>query len=177
MVASHNVKTFWENLTDKMKHKHVHIGLIVVLIILYFAIPSYFSCTGSKEMCSHSRSITNMNLTFFRSFIVTFIALQVMVICDMNIGPTLASIGVAMAALGYIFVDQLKDVITGMLLLYSNNINLGDMVQLQVGYASTLSAPMQITDFYTTTLVCREENNMFRYIPYRRIVQYRKVTQ
>tara|TARA_Y100000996_G_C22066346_1_gene455446 strand:- start:79 stop:435 length:357 start_codon:yes stop_codon:yes gene_type:complete len=118
-----------------------------------------------------------MNLTIIRSFLVTLIALQVMIICEMNIAPTLTSIGVAMAALSYVFIDQLKDVITGMMLLYSNNIKLGEMVQLQIGYAKSLSEPMQVTDFYTTVLACREkEDNMVRYIPYRQIIQYRKVT-
>ena len=178
MVESRNATKFWENLTDKIKQKHMHIGLIVLLIVVYFTIPSFFRCTASGETCSHSRSITNMNLTIVRSFLVTLIALQVMIICDMNIAPTLASIGVAMAALGYAFVDQLKDVMTGMMLLYRNNIKLGEMVQLQIGYAKSLSEPMRVTDFYTTVLVCQEGNdNMVRHIPYRQIIQYRKITQ
>lgn len=176
MVESHSKS--WKHLTDKIKQKYMHIGLIVLLIVVYLRIPLLFRCTASGETCNHSHSITNMNLTIIRSFLVTLIALQVMIICEMNIVPTLTSIGVAMAALSYVFIDQLKDLITGMTLLYSNNIRLGEMVQLQIGYAKSFSEPMQVTDFYTTVLACREENdNIIRYIPYRQIIQYRKITQ
>jgi small-conductance mechanosensitive channel len=123
------------------------IVLIVIAIILsrLIAMVTHRMATiadrkdTSPSRHSQVKTFANVLRTTLNSILWTLTVLQILTALGVNLGPLLASAGIAGVAIGLAAQTIVKDVLNGMLIIVEDQFNVGDVVRL-TGMTGTVEA-------------------------------------
>lgn len=155
----------------------VRVGLLVLTMAMTIYYWSYNPCnTAADEMCRHENGLRVSEITSFciRIFFMGAIAAQVLKLMNVSLFPTIAGLSVVLATGGYMFSNQLFNFITGMTLLLSQDIAVGDTVVLHLT-ARDETGPVTVENFRTFHLECISQPKQTRmFVPYTNILRIEK---
>jgi moderate conductance mechanosensitive channel len=136
---------------DLQEFVHTKLPHMVVIFVLAFAISRVIASVtnrmvraGDKRDASLSRhsqvkTFAGVLKTTLNAILWTLTTLQLLEILGVNLGPLLASAGVAGIALGLAAQTIVKDILNGMLVVIEDQFNVGDVVRL-VGMTGTVES-------------------------------------
>lgn len=130
----------WAN--DAQEFVHVKLPHLVVICIIAFILSRLIASLtnhmiriadrkdSSPGRHSQVKTFAGVLRTTLNAILWTLTALQVLTIIGVNLGPLLASAGVAGIALGLAAQTIVKDILNGMLIVMEDQFNIGDTVRL-----------------------------------------------
>jgi small conductance mechanosensitive channel len=139
----------WGN--DSEEFVHIKLPHIVVIVMLAFILSRLIAAltnrmvrVGEKRDASSSRhsqlkTFAGVLKTTLNAILWTLTVLQLLESLGFNLGPLLASAGVAGIAIGLAAQTIVKDILNGMLVVVEDQFNLGDVVKL-VGMTGTVES-------------------------------------
>jgi small-conductance mechanosensitive channel len=135
---------FQEFVHTKLPHMIVIFVLAFILSRLIAGLTNRMIRVGDKRDASSSRhsqvkTFAGVLKTTLNAILWTLTALQLLEILGVNLGPLLASAGVAGIALGLAAQTIVKDILNGMLVVIEDQFNVGDVVRL-VGMTGTVES-------------------------------------
>lgn len=149
----------------------VRLGLLVLTLVMTIFYWSYTPCTNQGELCRHQNGMKVSEITTFclRVFFVMAIVAQVLKLLNVSLFPTIAGLGVVLATCGYMFNHQLFDFVSGMTLLLSQDISIGDTVELHLSSRDE-TGRVVVQNFRTFHLECWSPSKRVRmFVPYSKI--------
>jgi small-conductance mechanosensitive channel len=140
-----------EWIDDLQEFIHAKLPHLVVVIVIAIVLTRIVSL-GTRRMATvaerkdarpdrHSqvKTFAGVLRTTLNGILWTLTALQVLTILGVNLGPLLASAGIAGVAIGLAAQTIVKDVLNGMLIILEDQFNIGDTVRL-TGMTGTVEA-------------------------------------
>jgi small-conductance mechanosensitive channel len=136
---------------DSQEFIHIKLPHMVVIFAISFVLSRVIAGltnrmvkVGEKRDASTSRhsqvkTFAGVLKTTLNAILWTLTAIQLLEILGVNLGPLLASAGVAGIALGLAAQTIVKDILNGMLVVIEDQFNVGDTVKL-VGMAGTVES-------------------------------------
>lgn len=171
LAEPQNLHELWRNWRDDslafLRHDVPKILLVVLVAIILvkllhiithrltkFSASGEFRALRAQQMRTLSGVITSVG-----TFIVVFIAaMQVLPILGINMGPLLASAGIAGLAIGFGAQTLVHDVINGFFILLENQYDVGDVVRVAGVKGSVEAMTMRRT-------VLRDDDGSLHHVP------------
>lgn len=109
----------------------VAVILIKLLRVVSFRLAKFSTSSEFRGVRAQQLRTLSSVITSVGTFIIIFIAaMQILPIVGINMGPLLASAGIAGLAIGFGAQTLVKDVINGFFILLENQYDLGDVVRI-----------------------------------------------
>ena len=112
---------------------------------------NYTPCKNTNKLSNcraHNAVIVSQMVRLIGRFItICIITIQCFYLINKPIMPVLGTGAIVGATFGYIFLNQIYEVVAGMMLLFSNDIRIGDNVVLHIAFTDP-SPPMKIENFH-----------------------------
>jgi moderate conductance mechanosensitive channel len=119
----------------KLPHLIVVIVIAIILTRIITLVTSRMATVAERKGASPGRhsqvkTFASVLRTTMNAILWTLTALQVLTVLGVNLGPLLASAGIAGVAIGLAAQTIVKDVLNGMLIVVEDQFNVGDTVRL-----------------------------------------------
>ena len=116
-------------------------------IILYKILCHVVSKIGKQSKKNHKKRDTIINLitSLIKYIIITIISLMTLELYGVNTTSILASLGIAGLVIGLAFQDTMKNMLSGILIIFDNRYNVGDIVKINDFTGEVLTLGLQST--------------------------------
>jgi small-conductance mechanosensitive channel len=127
---------------------------VILLVASCFVAYKFWShpflfCKAGNDKCEkiqQKQQLSSILSISFRLSISLLIVFQVMHLLNIKISPFLATLGVALAAIGFAMQQPIQDYTTGMIFALSERWQIGDTVYLSLHGQADKKGPYRITD-------------------------------
>jgi small conductance mechanosensitive channel len=139
----------WMN--DAQEFVHKRLPHLVVMILIAFALSRLLNLITARTVrvaehhkasparVAQARTLSGIVRATGMAVILTFLAIQVLASVGIDLGPLLASAGIAGVAIGLAAQNIVKDVLNGTLILVEDQFNIGNVVTI-AGLSGTVEA-------------------------------------
>jgi len=140
-----------EWIDDLQEFIHAKLPHLVVVVVIAIVLTRIISIATNRmaviaerkdarpDRHSQVKTFAGVLRTTLHGILWTLTALQVLTVLGVNLGPLLASAGIAGVAIGLAAQTIVKDVLNGMLIILEDQFNIGDTVRL-TGMTGTVEA-------------------------------------
>jgi small conductance mechanosensitive channel len=135
-------KVLDEWIDDLQEFLHTKLPHLIVVIVIAFVLSRVIAITTNRVIAiasrknarpgrtSQVRTFASILRTTLNAILWGLTALQILTILGVNLGPLLASAGIAGVAIGLAAQTIVKDILNGMLIILEDQFNVGDVVRL-----------------------------------------------
>ena len=183
-VEDMKMPTSFQDITTQ-KNFLLRVILVVITAIITVQLWFYNPCRMSRGKdlmtcrAENGMLVSEITQIFIRVVLIVIICLQLLSMGKIPIIPLMGTIAVSAAAIGYVFMHQLHDFISGMLLMLSGNVEIGDSVVLDVAFVGKPSLSVVIQNFRPLYLEVvyqdKAENAVSMFVYYSKILQIQKL--
>ena len=160
------MEIFLDNVTQFLSNKWIQSGIVVLIAIITYRIIAVITVRGEKrDKLKKVKGKTYLRLirNISKYIIMVFVVLAILQIQGINVGSTVAGLGILGIIIGFVVQDAFKDIIRGMDILSDDYFSVGDIVKYKdiEGKVSMLGLKTtKIEDIRTNNIVSIANRNI-----------------